>query len=131
MLPWTLFELVPPGETKGVVSVWKDGVAKKVWTTFQTRWRDMRKVHQAQWPPTWATPVVGYSGILEMRLKVSQHQYRPLFIFGPPRASIIFVFMADEVGDEFVPKDAPDRAQAIRTEIIEGRSKFEELDNDQ
>ena len=54
----------------------------KVWIAFQTRWREMRKMHQAQWPPGWATPLVGYPGILEMKLKVSQHQYRPLFILG-------------------------------------------------
>lgn len=131
MLPWTLFEFVPAGETKGVVSAWKDEIAMKVWIAFQTRWREMRKMHQAQWPPGWATPLVGYPGILEMKLKVSQHQYRPLFIFGPPRASIILVLMAEEVGDKFVPKDAPDRAQAIRTEIIDGHGKYEELDIDQ
>jgi hypothetical protein len=74
--------------------------------------------------------LVGYSGILEMRLKVSRRQYRPLFVFGPPRASIIFVFMAEEVGDKLVPKDAADRAEAIRAEIMDGRSNYKELDID-
>jgi hypothetical protein len=63
-----------------------------------------------------------------MRLKVSQHQYRPLFIFGPGRAEITFVFMADEVGDAFVPKDAPERADHMRDDLMSGRSASCELE---
>jgi hypothetical protein len=63
-----------------------------------------------------------------MRLKVSQHQYRPLFFFGPARGDVTFVFMADEVGDKFVPTDAPQRAERARDDVVNRRSEIRELE---
>ena len=88
----------------------------------------MKVLNQGQWPPTWTEQLTGYPGIYEMRLKVSRHQYRPLFIFGPSRADITFVYMADEVGDAFVPRDAPERAARAQDDVMNGRSETREFE---
>jgi hypothetical protein len=130
---WNLYELLPSGAASGIVIAWREEIRPKkqrikVWNVFSTRWRYMRQLNQGQWPPTWTTQLSGYPAIYEMRFKVSQHQYRPLFIFGPGRAEITFVFMADEVGDAFVPKDAPERADRVRDDLLNRRSEICELE---
>ena len=130
---WRLYELLPSEAANGIVIAWRNGIRSerlriKVWNVFSTRWHHMMRLNQGQWPPTWTTQLVGYPGIYEMRLKVSQHQYRPLFVFGPGQAQITFVFMADEVGDEFVPRDAPNRAEHARTEVMNGECEIRELE---
>jgi hypothetical protein len=88
----------------------------------------MRVLNQAQWPPTWTRALTGFPGIYEMRLKVFRHQYRPLFIFGPDQAEITFLVMADEVGDAFVPKDAPEQALQAREQVMNRRSDVREFE---
>jgi hypothetical protein len=91
----------------------------------------MRRLYQGQWPGGWTKQLTGYPGIFEMRLKVERYQYRPLFIFGPSRGNLTFVVMADEVGNDFVPKDAPDRATGLMREVIAQRTQLHELEIDE
>jgi hypothetical protein len=91
----------------------------------------MRRFHQGQWPGPWTTQLADYPGIYEMRLKVERYQYRPLFIFGPGRSDLTFVIMANEVGDQFLPKDAPDRAAALRLAVMNRGVKIDELEIDE
>jgi hypothetical protein len=133
MPEWTLYDLLPSGATDGVVIAWRDAIKSrklrsKVWAEFCARWRHMRLLNQGQWPPTWTEQLSGHPGIFEMRLKVSQRQYRPLFFFGPGRGEITFLFMAHEVGDKFVPKDAPQRAEHARDDVVNRRSEISELE---
>ena len=133
MQAWILYELLLPGATEGVVITWRDGIKShklrtKAWTLFCARWGEMRVLNQGQWPPAWTKQLSGHPGIFEMRLKVMQHQYRPLFFFGPVRGELTFVFMADEVGDAFVPKDAPGRAERARDDVLNHRSEIRELE---
>lgn len=135
MLLWTLYEFVSTGSSQGIVVAWREGIRArklrvKVWSTFCARWRVMRQLRQDQWPPTWTKQLRGHHGIFEMRLKVAAHQYRPLFFFGPGRGDITFVFMADEVGDKFVPPDAPARAQRARADVMSRRREIVELEID-
>ena len=63
-------------------------------------------------------------GIVEIRFKCKKVQQRPLGYFGPGRKEFTFLFPAIEKGDEFIPKDAIERALE-RKNIVEknaGRS---------
>jgi hypothetical protein len=130
MVWWSLYEIVMPGESRGIVSIWKDSVSTKTWVKFCANWRHIRRLHQGQWPGAWTTQLAGYSAIYEMRLTVERYQYRPLFVFGFGRTDITFVVMAEEVGDQFIPRNAPARATALRVDVMNKRIKVDELEID-
>ncbi len=87
----------------------------------------MRSLNQGQWPPAWTTQLSGQSGIYEFRMEVNNIQYRPLFFFGPGRSQLTFVFVALEINDAFVPRDAPQRSDALRKDILDGRRQIREF----
>lgn len=51
-----------------------------------------------------------YRNLYELRFKYDNIQYRPLGCLGPGKDEFIILFIAKEIGDKFVPKDAPKRA---------------------
>ena len=87
----------------------------------------MQTLNQGEWPTTWTKKLEGFRRIFEMRFEVMNVQYRPLFFFGVEQ-QVIFVFPALEIGDDFKPPDAPERADARRQSIIAGRTKTYEID---
>jgi hypothetical protein len=119
-------------EDHGAITSWLKGIGGKKGTKvrgkFKGRLSGMETTHQAQWPPLWTTKLKGYDEVYELRFEVWNVQYRPLFFFGLHRAEITFVLSALEVGDEFDPKDAPDRAAQLIKDIRDGKLDTEDLD---
>ncbi len=58
----------------------------------------------------WFKNVKGYKNVYELRFPHNKIQYRPLGCFGPGKDEFTLVFLAEEKGDKFVPKDAPEKA---------------------
>jgi len=132
MVHWAFRELVG-AESVGVITSWLKTVQplkrqKKVRQTLSARLIGMEPLNQAQWPDSWTTRLAGYQKILELRFEVWNVQYRPLFFFGLERSTLTFVFPALEVSDDFVPRDAPDRAEALRQDILARRRETSVLD---
>lgn len=57
--------------------------------------------------------VTGYKNIYELRFTHNNIQHRPLGCFGPGQDEFTLVFLAEEKGGKFVPKDAPEKAEKI------------------
>lgn len=71
-------------------------------------------------PAEWTMPYcrqLDY-GISEIRFKSRKVQQRPLGYFGPERKDFTFLYPATEKDDQFVPKDAIERARD-RSKIVE------------
>ncbi|MCH8842553.1 MAG: hypothetical protein IID61_06190 [SAR324 cluster bacterium] len=91
---------------------------------LEQRMKTMAAIERTEWPP-WASPLVGFKGILELKLKHERVQYRPLFCYGPNQRQLTFLFGAKEIGDAFSPGDAPHRALTRKSEIERNREQVE------
>jgi hypothetical protein len=132
-MSWRFHEIVLSNHS-GVITEWLAELqpAKrrtKVVQKFKAMLRGMRPLPQPQWPSGWTTKLTGSEHILELRFEVWNVQYRPLFFYGV-REQIICAFAALEIGDKFVPTDAPERAEAARQYLLLNWSKTNEIDID-
>jgi hypothetical protein len=128
---WRFHEIVLPNLT-GTITEWLTEIGPpkrqtKVRQKLRARLLGMQNLNQTQWPLSWTKKLVGYRHIFELRFEVWNVQYRPLFYYGIGQ-QIIFAFPALEIGDQFVPSDAPARAEARRLDVIAGRSNTYEID---
>jgi hypothetical protein len=128
---WRFHQIVLPNlsgiMTAGLREVKPKKGQKKVREKLRSMLIGMENLNQAQWPPAWTTKLTGHEKIFELRFEVWNVQYRPLFFFGAGQ-QIIFAFFALEIGDHFVPADAPNRAESSRQDLLAGRSKTYEID---
>ena len=73
----------------------------------------------ALWTRPLASNLDGYEGIVEIRVRWMNVQYRLLGFRGPADRQFTLLFPAHEQGDEFVPLNAPKIAQD-RMRIVKG-----------
>lgn len=83
---------------------------------LELRMKTLAGIERTEWP-RWATPLVGFKGILELKFKHADVPYRPLFCYGPNQRQLTLLFGAKEIGDAFFPGDAPHRAISRKSEI--------------
>ncbi len=69
----------------------------------------------------WARPLTGklkgYENLVEIRVKSSNIQYRPIGCYGPKRGEFTILIGAVEKGDKFEPRNALDTAYARSVKI--------------
>jgi hypothetical protein len=102
---------------RNVIADWIKDLPEAAQTKLESRLLILRGLERNHWNPQYVKPLVGYSGVLEIRFRSNRIQYRPLFCFGPGRRELTLLVGAIEKGDEFEPKGAPTTAQSRRGEI--------------
>ena len=90
---------------------------------LKARAKIQRILMQLAGTPLWTRPLAsnldGYGGIVEIRIRWMNVQYRLLGFRGPSDRQFTLLFPAQEQGDEFVPVTAPKIAQD-RMGIVNG-----------
>ena len=77
---------------------------------------------QRDWTKTsYFRPLTAYKGICEIRFIVQNIQYRPLGCYGPGEKEFTILVGAEEKGDRFNPKSAPQLAVKRRKVILENK----------
>ncbi len=75
------------------------------------------------WLRPLASNLDGYPGIVEIRVRWMNTQYRILGFRGPSDREFTLLFPALEQGDEFVPLNAPEIAQTRMAVVMKDRSR--------
>jgi hypothetical protein len=88
---------------------WLNGLDPNHKQTIETFIRRLEIIEK--WDSKYFKPVTGYHGIYEIKIRYRNVQYRPLGCYGPGRKEFTLLIGAKEIGDAFVPKNAPEKAQ--------------------
>jgi hypothetical protein len=75
------------------------------------------------WIRPFASNLDGYPGVVEIRVRWMNTQYRLLGFRGPVDRQFTLLFPALEQGDEFVPLNAPEIAQVRMAIVMKDRSR--------
>lgn len=75
------------------------------------------------WVRPLASNLDGYPGIVEIRVRWMNTQYRILGFRGPDERQFTLLFPALEQGDQFVPLNAPEIAKARMDVVVKDRSR--------
>src|SRR5258708_17442165 len=107
-MPWAFRDFVNEGG-KNVIHDWltsrKGRQAKADLNTFLTYLAAQDKIHESD-----ISARRGYSGLLELRIKINRVQHRPLCFYGPRQSEITLLIMAIEKGFRLDPVTADDTA---------------------
>lgn len=80
--------------------------------------------------PLWARPLAsnldGFDGIVEIRIRYMNVQYRLLGFRGPRDRQFTLLFSAVEQGDEFIPRNAPTIAENRMRLVIDDTRRASE-----
>lgn len=126
---WTFFDFVDE-RGQNAVRAWIESlgpsVRKAVKAQLNARLQYLETCSQLERP--YVAALTGYSGILEIRLKVERVQYRPLCCHGPAVREITILTGAIEKDDTLLPLSACDTALARRSLIMLERRYVSEHD---
>ena len=99
---------------------WMDCESAKVRATIHEV-MDNIEINPTLGPP-WARKLKGFTEIWELKAKVDNIQYRPLFCIGPDAGELVFLVVATKTGDsnktKFNPINAPKTAEQKRKLIF-------------
>lgn len=106
---WTFLEFVTTGN-RGVITEWYGGLAAEAQQDFDDLLRYLAVTPYRLWErPKYAT-ISGFAGLGKLRFKANKIQYRPIGFFGPATGQFTLLIGAEERGNKWVPRDAPDQA---------------------
>lgn len=88
---------------------WLNGLAPNHKQTIDAFIRRLEIIEK--WDSKYFKPITGYHGIYEIKIRYKKVQYRPLGCYGPGRKEFTLLIGAKEIGNNFVPKNAPKKAQ--------------------
>ena len=80
----------------------------------------------ASWTRPLTSNLDGYPGIIEIRIRWMNTQYRLLGCRGPGHRQFTLLFPATEQGDRFVPSRAPEIATNRMATVLNDRSRVRE-----
>ncbi|MGB6385277.1 MAG: hypothetical protein WBF25_08640 [Terriglobales bacterium] len=86
----------------------------------------LRLAGTERWKRPETSNLDGYPGIIEIRIRWMNTQYRLLGFRGPSERQFSLLVPAVEKDDEFVPLNAPNTASKRMIEIIENRRRISE-----
>lgn len=109
MFLWT-FKCFLSHAGQDVFDPWYGGLSGNAQAKLDVIVEHFRDKPQIKWGSNHFSPLTGYSGIFEIKFRVANVLYRPLGCFGPERMDFTFLIGANEQGDKFVPRNAPDIA---------------------
>lgn len=113
---WTFFDYVTAGG-KNVFADWLDDQPFEAQEDIEQTIRYLEVTERFGRKVVKKLSGKNAKGILEIRVKSNNVQYRPLICFGPDRHQITLLLGAIEKGDKFVPKDAVNRAARNKSDL--------------
>jgi hypothetical protein len=92
---WTFYDFT---DTRGanLIRQWLDGLPSKASAKIDTRILFM--MAHPVWPEQYVSALVGWPGLVELRVGSAGNQYRPLGFYGPRRREFTIVLGATEKG---------------------------------
>ena len=92
---WTFYDF---RDTRGVnlVRQWLDSLPPRAAAKINTRLLFMRAIQV--WPEQYVSALVGWPGLVELRVGSSGNQYRPIGFYGPRRHDFTIVLGSIEKG---------------------------------
>jgi hypothetical protein len=106
MSAWTFFDYTDGDDTP--ITSW---LADRIQVPIKAKAKIDRVLLQLADTPLWVRPLAsnldGYDGIVEIRIRYMNIQYRLLGFRGPFDRRFTLLFLAREQGDEFIPRNAP------------------------
>lgn len=116
---WAFMEYVDDAD-RGVVSEWISDQSIKVEVKFHQRLQALSQMRVDEWRDPWAKTLHGDGkGLVEIRFKAENVQFRPIGFFGPNRNQFTILLCAKEIGGKFVPRQACNLAQGRKNEVLE------------
>ena len=117
---WEFYDYVGADGTNEV-HAWVWGLSAKARAKINTRVSTLEQLPRAQWI-NYVGPLTGdhWNGIFEIRARLGDVQYRPLFCFGPANEAATILMGAREVGNRIEPRSAPGTCQTRKTEVMGG-----------
>jgi hypothetical protein len=126
MNEWLFFDYIDERGTNPIEAWLMDKRAVPV----KARARIQRMLLQLAGTPLWTRPYAsnldGYDGIVEIRIRWMNTQYRLLGFRGPDEREFSLLVPAIEQGDEFVPRNAPGIARTRMVVVNADRSRISE-----
>jgi hypothetical protein len=125
MSEWVFFDYIDDG--KNPIQEW---LRDKRQVPAKARAKIQRILLQLAGTALWTRPLAsnldGFPGIVEIRIRWMNTQYRLLGYRGPGERQFTLLFPALEKGDQFVPLNAPQIAQNRMTVIESDRKRINE-----
>jgi hypothetical protein len=126
MNEWSFFDYIDERGTNPI----RDWLMERRIVPVKARARIQRILLQLAGTPLWTRPLASnlddYAGIVEIRIRWMNTQYRLLGFRGPDQRQFSLLVPAIEQGDRFVPLNAPDTATTRMAIVIADRRRIVE-----
>ena len=94
--PWTFYDFLDGRFENNEIRQWLDSLPAKAASKIDVRILFMRTVRI--WPEQYASALVGWPDLVELRVVFAGNQYRPIGFYGPQRGEFTLVLGAIEKG---------------------------------
>lgn len=112
MSVWTILDYLD-GDGSSPIEAWMASLPEDAQAAITVRLLNMESVRT--WRPKWVTQLVGWNGLLELRIPFNKVQYRPLAMYRPG-LTLVLLCGAIEKGDE-IPKRHLETADRRRKQL--------------
>jgi hypothetical protein len=113
-----------------VIDAWYQAQSEKLQAKFDARVRFLRQQPRGSWVrPYFDTLGEGCAGLGELRFEHKNVQWR-IIGFASAQMEYTWVFVANEVGDKFEPKNTCSKSQERKAEIVNNRNKARDCNFD-
>ncbi|HEY4901440.1 MAG TPA: hypothetical protein VIH91_11545 [Terriglobales bacterium] len=123
MAEWSFWDYI---DERGINHI-QEWLMNKREVPVKARAKIQRILLQLAGTPLWTRPLASnlddYDGIVEIRIRRINVQYRLLGYRGPGEREFTILFPAKEQGDQFVPLAAPQIAQSRMRIVVADRSR--------
>jgi hypothetical protein len=126
MNEWLFFDYIDERGTNPIEAWLMDKRAVPVKARAKIQRVLLQLAGTALWTRPYASNLDGYEGIVEIRIRCMNTQYRLLGFRGPDERQFSLLVPAIEQGDEFVPRNAPGIARTRMTVVNADRSRISE-----
>ena len=111
---------------ENVIETWLNEIPVVAKAEIQVKLLLLRNVHHLTRPDVGFLRGGDCDGLIEIRVKAKNVQYRPLGYYGPGNAQVTLLIGAKEKGGQLEPRTACVTAQRRKGDISEGKASIRE-----
>lgn len=127
MSPWTINEFVA-GNKRKIFTRWLSGLDVEARERIKALIRRLRVSPIAMWSRPYVAPISSHKGIVELRIKANNIQYRPLGCYGPGPHTFTILVGSYKKGKQWEPQNALKTADKRRPLALEGGGYVEKYE---